>query len=103
MGVAGADADGENAPARARRRRPAGRTSERRSWGDREVLYCAMELLSEESKTVGGYTRRRGRTRGRVWDKIAATSAAGSARAERETRRSERCEWCWRRTMWRVR
>ena len=58
MGVVGADADGENAPARARRRRhKGGPTSERRSWSDREVLYCAIELLSEESKTVGGGTR----------------------------------------------
>ena len=61
-----------------------------------------MELLSEESKTVGGVHAAALTDARRVWDKIAATSAAGSARAER-TRRSERCEWCWRRTMWRVR
>jgi len=85
MGVVGADADGENAPARARRRRhKGGPTSERRSWGDREVLYCAMELLSEESKTVGGVHAATRTDARRVWDKIAATSAAGSARAERD-------------------
>ena len=85
MGVVGADADGENAPARARRRRhKGGPTSERRSWGDREVLYCAMELLSEESKTVGGVHAATRTDATRVWDKIAATSAAGSARAERD-------------------
>ena len=85
MGVVGADADGENAPARARRRRhKGGPTSERRSWSDREVLYCAMELLSEESKTVGGVHAATRTDARRVWDKIAATSAAGSARAERD-------------------
>ena len=85
MGVVGADADGENAPARARRRRhKGGPTSEWRSWGDREVLYCAMELLSEESKTVGGVHAATRTDARRVWDKIAATSAAGSARAERD-------------------
>ena len=85
MGVVGADADGENAPARARRRRhKGGPTSERRTWGDREVLYCAMELLSEESKTVGGVHAATRTDARRVWDKIAATSAAGSARAERD-------------------
>ncbi len=85
MGVVGADADAENAPARARRRRhKGGLTSERRSWSDREVLYCAMELLSEESKTVGGVHAATRTDATRVWDKIAATSAAGSARAERD-------------------
>ena len=85
MGVVGADADGENAPARARRRRhKGGPTSERRSWSDREVLYCAMELLSEESKTVGGVHAATRTDATRVWDKIKATSAAGSARAERD-------------------
>ena len=85
MGVVGADADGENAPARARRRRhKGGPTSERRSWSDREVLYCAMELLSEESKTVGGVHVATRTDATRAWDKIAATSAAGSARAERD-------------------
>ena len=83
MGVVGARRRRENARGARRRRHKGGPTSERRSWGDREVLYCAMELLSEESKTVGG-TRGDADGRGRVWDKIAATSAAGSARAERD-------------------
>ena len=87
MGVVGADADGENAPARARRRRhKGGPTSERRSWSDREVLYCAMELLSEESKTVGGVHGATRTDATRAWDKIAATSAAGSARGSTRTR-----------------
>ena len=85
MGTVAADADAENAPARARRRRhKGGPTSDRRSWRDREVLYCAMELLSEESKTVGGVHAATRTDATRVWDKIKATSAAGSARAERD-------------------